>query len=228
MMSKLRLAGFSGAMVLSALIGGTLISAVAAAPAATPAVTPAPEAPEVALTARAGEPSEYCTAFRAAFAANLGKTEAEVVAAAKAAIGTTVDAAVADGSLTGDAAARLKTRVAGADADGCKILSGWRAKARGAAGIAKDGFAAVAEALDMTTVQLRAELKSGKTLKDVAAAKGVPYATVTAAALAAVDGDLDAAVAAGNLKQARADKIMERLERRLEAGWPRRGSATTP
>ena len=224
-MSKLRLAGFSGAMVLSALIGGTLISAVAAAPAATPAVTPAaPAAPAAAIPV--GEPSEHCTAFRAAFAANLGKTEAEVVAAAKAAIGSTVDAAVADGSLTPDAAARLKTRVAGADADGCKILSGWRAKARGAVGIAKDSFAAVAEALDMTTVQLRAELKSGKNLKDVAAAQGVPYTTLTAAALASIDEDLDAAVAAGNLEQARADRILERLERRLEAGWPRRGAGT--
>lgn len=227
-MSKLRLAGFSGALVLSAIIGGTLISAVAAAPAPATAAAAAPALTAPALTAPAGEPSEYCTAFRAAFAANLGKTEAEVVAAAKAAIGTTVDAAVADGSLSADAAARLKTRVAGADADGCKILSGWRAKARGAMGVAKDGFAAVAEALDMTAAQLRAEFKAGKSLKDVAAAKGVPYATVTAAALASVDADLDAAVAAGTLSQARADKILERLERRLEAGWSRRSGATTP
>lgn len=227
-MSKLRLAGSSGALVLSAIIGGTLISAVAAAPAARSAVTPAAVAPATALAAPAGEPSEYCTAFRASFAANLGKTEAEVVAAAKAAIGSTVDAAVADGSLTADAAARIKARVAAADADGCRILSGWHGKAARAVGIAKDGFAAAAEALDMTTTQLRAELRSGKSLKDVAAANGVPYASVTAAALAAVDKDLDAAVAAGTLKQARADRILERLERRLEAGWPRRGGATTP
>ena len=222
-MSKLRLAGFSGALVLSALIGGTLISAVAAAPAATPAAAPAP-----ALATPAGEPSPYCTAFRAAFAANLGKTEVEVVAAAKAAIGTTVDAAVADGSLTADAAARSKARVAAADADGCKILSGWHGKAARAVGMVKDGFAAAAASLDMTTTQLRAELKAGKSLKDVAAAAGVPYETVTSAALASVKEDLDAAVAAGTLKQARADRILERLERRLEAGWPRRSGATTP
>lgn len=218
-MSKIRLAGFSGALVLSALVGGTLISAVAAAPApAAPAVA----APAVAPAATKGEPGAYCTAFRAAFAANLGVSEAQVVAAAKSAVGTAVDAAVADGSITADVAARIKARVAAADADGCAILAGARGKvARGAIGVVKDGFAAAATALDMTPAALRAELRSGSSLKDVAAAKGVPYETVTAAALAAVDKDLDAAVAAGTLPQARADKILDRMERRLAAGWRR-------
>ncbi|MGK2849799.1 MAG: hypothetical protein ACSLFN_02660 [Candidatus Limnocylindrales bacterium] len=221
-MSRLRLAGFSGALVLSALIGGTLISAALAAPAPTRA----PQAP--APAPRSAAPTQACAAFRAAFAANLGKTEAQVTAAARAAILSTVDAAVADGTLTAEVAARIKTRISAAEADGCKLLSGWRAKAAGAAGVVKDGFAAAASALDLTPAELRSELRAGKTLKDVAAAKGVAYATVTAAVTASVDEDLDAAVAAGTLTQARADKIQERLAARLEAGWTRRGAPAAP
>lgn len=217
-MSRLRLVGFSGALVLSALIGGTLISAALAAPA--------PQAPDTSPQAAAA--TTACAAFRAAFAANLGKTEAQVTTAAKAAIASTVDAAVADGTLTVQAAARIKTRVAAADADGCKLLSGRPTRAAGAVGVVRDGFAAAATSLGMTPAELRAELRSGASLKDVAAAKGVPYATVTSAAMASVQQDLDAAVAAGTLTGARADRIMERLGARLAAGWPRRAEGSAP
>ena len=46
----------------------------------------------------------------------------------------------------------------------------------------------------------------------------MPYATVTAAALAPVKARLDAAVAAGTLTQARADKILAKLEKSLADG----------
>ena len=92
-----------------------------------------------------------------------------------------------------------------------------------AAGVVKDGVDAAAKALGMTTAELRAELKSGKDLKQIAADKGVPYATVTAAALAPVKAKLDAAVAAGTIKQARADKILARLEANLADGRLRNG-----
>jgi hypothetical protein len=69
-------------------------------------------------------------------------------------------------------------------------------------------------------------MRDGSSLKDVAAEQNVPYETVTSAVLAAVKTDLDAAVAAGNLTQARADRILDRVEKRLEAGWPRRAART--
>lgn len=210
-MSKLRLVGFSGALVLSALIGNTIMSTVAAAPA--PALAPAAQPDR--------EPSKYCTTFRAAFAANLGVTEDKVVAAAKSAIGTAVDGAVADGKLTAAEGARIKARVAAADADGCSILSGRRGIViRAALDVVKDGFAAAAKALDMTPADLRAELRAGSSLKAVAAKENVSYATVTAAMTTVVRADLDAAVAAGTITAARADRILDRVERRLEAGWP--------
>ena len=82
----------------------------------------------------------------------------------------------------------------------------------------QDGADAAAKALGMTSAELRAELRSGKDLKAIAAEKGVPYATVTAAALAPVKARLDAAVAAGTLTQARADKILAKLEKSLADG----------
>ena len=61
-------------------------------------------------------------------------------------------------------------------------------------------------------------LRNGQTLKDVAGTKNVPYESVTAAVLAAVKADLDAAVAAGTIKQARADRVLARLEANLADG----------
>ena len=77
----------------------------------------------------------------------------------------------------------------------------------------------------MTPAELGAQLKGGKSLKDVAADKGVPYETVSAAVLASVKADLDAAVAAGTIKQARADRILARLEANLADGRLRNGAA---
>ena len=131
-MSRLRLLGFSGALVAAALIGGTILNAVSAA---TP--TPAPDPAAAAATGHRppGQPEvgEYCQAFRAAFAANLGKSEDQVVAAAKAAIDTTIDQAVSEGKITAAAGDRLKARVAAAPGDGCGLLNGARWKVAKAA-----------------------------------------------------------------------------------------------
>lgn len=225
-MSTRRLAGSAVALVAAALIGGTLINAVAAAPmeAVRRAEVVAPAEPSPgssgAPARAAGEPGPYCLAYRAALAKNLSVSEDELVAASKAAIGTAVDQAVADGSLTKAAADRLKARVAASEADGCGILSGRGGKvAAKALAVAKDGLAAAAEAMDMTVREVRVELRAGKSLKDVATAANVPYETVSAAVMASVKQDVDAAVAAGTIKQARADRILARLEQRLADGW---------
>ena len=117
-------------------------------------------------------------------------------AARKAAI-STVDKAVADGDMTKAAGDRLKARIDAAPADGCAVLAGLRAKAAKAVAVVKDGVTAAADALKMTPAELRAELRGGKSLKDVATAQNVSYATVSAAIVAAVKTDLDAAVKAG-------------------------------
>jgi hypothetical protein len=137
-------------------------------------------------------------------------------------------AAVADGRVAAAVADRLKTRIDKADIDGCALLAGRLARAGAVVGAAKDGLTAAAGALDMTPAELGAELRRGASLKDVAAAEGVPYATVSAAVVAAVKADLDAAVADGTIRQARADRILERLEANLADGRLRNARPAVP
>jgi len=238
-MSKLRTLGFSGVLVAAALIGGTIINAVAAAPPRSGGTAPTTSSTSRSETAGAGSASdggadplalaalenagEYCETFRAAFAANLGVDESALGPAAKAAAITTIDAAVTKGDITKAVGDRLKAKVNAADDDTCRWLGARLKRAAGGAGVLKDGVTAAAGALKMTPAELRASLKSGKDLKELAAAQGVSYEIVSEAIVAAVKADLDAAVKAGKIKQARADRILYRLERNLADGRLRSG-----
>jgi ribosomal protein S20 len=225
-MSRFQVAGFAALLVIAALVGGTLIGSVAAATppgSATPGGTIAAAASPATRAA-----GESCATFRRAFAANLGVDEAALVSAAKAASIATIDAAVDAGRMTKATADRLKARIENAAADGCALLAGRLARARAALGVAKDGLTAAAGTLDMTPAELRAKLRAGTSLKDIAATEGVPYETVTAAVLAAVKTDLDAAVAAGTIRQARADRVLERLARNLAEGRVRNERPASP
>jgi ribosomal protein S20 len=214
-MSSYRLLGFSGAILLLVLVGGTLIGGVSASPS-----TPA-GATDVAA-AEAPADGTYCRAYRAALAANLGTTEAVLADASRKAATTVIDQAVADGKLTAAAADRLKARLAAAGTDGCERLAKRLDRVKPALGVARDALTAAADALAMKPADLRTELKGGASLETIAASKGVELARVTAAVLAAVKADLDAAVKAGTIPQARADKVLDRLEARLADGRLRR------
>ena len=216
-MSRFRTAGVAGLLVLAALVGGTIIGSVAAATSSR-VTSPEGVAAAASPSPAARATGEYCAAFRRAFAANLGVEESALAPAAKAASLATIDAAVADGRMTKATGDRLKARIEKADADGCALLAGRLARAGAVVGVAKDGLTAAAGALDMTPAELGAALRSGASLKDVAKSKGVPYETVTAAVIASVKTDLDAAVASGRIRQARADRMLARLERNLAAG----------
>lgn len=214
-MSSYRLLGLSGAIVLLVLVGGTLISGVSAsssdpAAAATEVPAPAASAPTQAGT--------YCRAYRAALAANLGTTEAALAEASRKAAATTIDKALADGKLTKAAADRLKARLAASTTDGCERLAKRLDRVKPALGVARDALTAAADALGMPPADLRSQLRGGTSLKTIATSKDVEYATVTAAVLAAVKTDLDAAVKAGTIPQARADKVLDRLGARLADG----------
>jgi ribosomal protein S20 len=235
-MSRFRIAGMAGLLIVAALVGGTIIGSVAAAtapsaPRAIPAALAAPSA-----GANAGSTaSEACATFRSAFAAALGVDESKLVPAAKGAAISMIDAAVAAGKLTKTRADRLKARIGAAAADGCGLLAGRIARigaagggVRAALGIVKDGLTAAAGALRMTPAELGGKLRGGETLKDVATAKGVPYATVSAAVMAAVKSDLDAAVTAGTIKQAREDRILARLGANLADGRLRGARPAAP
>jgi ribosomal protein S20 len=252
-MSTFRLVGFAGLLVVAALVGGTIIGSVAAA-----TLTRAPRAEGVAAppaiataspSTAAAAAGKYCADFRRAFAANLGVDEAALAAAAKAAAISAIDAAVADGTMTKAAGDRLTARIKSFTGDGCALLAGRLRAAKAAVGAAagagkglgvvKDGLTAAAKVLGLTPAELGARLRGGETLKDVATATGTSYDAVSAAVLASVKADLDAAVAAGTIRQARADRVLDRLTKALAngrlrdarpapAGSPAAPSAATP
>ena len=227
-MSTIRLAGFGSALVLSALIGGTIIGSVAAqtlppgssqsSVATQAAARGGGTAPEAATAATAATTGKYCETYIKAYAAALGVDASALAPAATRAVETTIAAAVAAGDLTQAKADRLTARLKAAPLDGCPRLAGRLGGGRPLAGLLKAGVSEVADVLGLTTTELRAQLKGGKDLKEIAAAKGVPYATVTAAAVSPVKARLDAAVSAGTIKQERADRILARLERNLADG----------
>ena len=78
-------------------------------------------------------------------------------------------------------------------------------------------LAAAAKALGMTTDELSAELWGGKTLSDIATAKGVDIATVKAAVEAAENAEtktaINQAVTDGKITQAKADWLIEGLDK---------------
>lgn len=75
----------------------------------------------------------------------------------------------------------------------------------------------IAQALSMTEAELRAELQAGKSVADIASAKGVALETIVNAVIAEQTTALNEAVAAGRITQAQADAILANLKTVLPA-----------
>ena len=163
-------------------------------------------------------------------AARLGVTPEQLRAAFRATLTARVDAAVAAGKLTPEQAAKLKQRIADTKGIGLGARQAF-AKHRKALvqriGAKSRGLGAAAAYLGLTREQLRTELKSGKSLAQIAAAKGKPMSGLVTAMLVPVKERLAKAVAAKRLTQARADQLLERLSDRLEQRVQRTRPATS-
>ena len=117
--------GLAGALILSAIVGGTLIgSALATDEGGT----------------TTGETSEYCDVFMDTLASELGTDRDGLVAAGRTAALAAVDAAVAAGDLTEEQAAAARERIEAYDGTGCGFFGhgigferGVRARRRAAA-----------------------------------------------------------------------------------------------
>lgn len=208
-MRTAKLLGAAAALIAAALVGGTLIGSALAQSSPSP-------------TTGTAKNAAYCQTFLDTFASKLGVSSDALLPAAKAAATAAVDAAVKAGDLTADVGAAMKTRITAANGDGCALLGGARfghvARKVGRHVLGGDLLDAAAGALKLSTEALTTELRSGKTLKEVAAAHSVDYATVSKAVLDAAKADFDKAVAAGNLTQERADQMLSRLSGALSNG----------
>jgi hypothetical protein len=76
---------------------------------------------------------------------------------------------------------------------------------------------AVTDLLGMTQEQIQAERQSGKSLVQIAQAKGVEEAKLVEAILAAKKASLDQIVASGRITQAQADQMYQTMQTRVEA-----------
>ena len=203
--------GIAGALLLSALVGGTLIGSALATD-------------EEPSTGSGADIGAYCDTFMSAFADELGVSQDALVPAGQAAANAAIDAAVEADDLTEERADALRERIASHDGEGCAFLGSFRAGigagfghgwARGFMG--GDVLEAAAEALGIESSALIEELPDAESLEALATEQGVAFDDVKASILAAVQADLDAAVAEG-MDQERADAVIERLTTWLDAG----------
>lgn len=211
-----RTLGFAGALILSALVGGTLIGSAFAT-----------EDTDDAETSGRGE---YCEVFMDALAGELSVDRDGLIAAGRSAANTALDAAVAAGDLDAEHADALRTRIAESDGTGCAwIGKGFAAGFdrdfnRGAAKgfLGGNVYEAAADALDIESSELIGQLRDAGSLEALSEDLSATYADVTASVLAAVQADLDAAVAEG-MDEEHADTVIERLTNWLDGGGEARG-----
>ncbi len=204
--------GGAGALIVSALVGGTLIGSALATDDATD-------------TDAAGAAGEYCEIFMDGFASELGVTREAVVTTGRSAATAAIDTAVAAGDLGEERADALRERINAADGTGCGWLGHGLAPGFGHGrdrGTSR-GFLnshvleAAAEALEVERSELIPQLRDAESLEAVADDLAVSYDDVTTFVLAAVQADLDAAVAEG-MDHAHADSVIERLTAWLDEG----------
>jgi hypothetical protein len=209
-------------LALAVLVGGASAVAVAKGPGkSSPRAAKAQHSGllQAAATYLGVTPAALRTELRsgkslAQVAAAKGKSADGLKVALLAAIKTKVDAAKAAGKLDAARAARLLERAPRLVERLINATPRVRApRARGARG---GLLKAAATYLGVTNAQLVAELRSGRSLAQVAAAKSKSVDGLKQALLAALKQKVDAAVAAGRLDAARAQKLLERAPAHIE------------
>ena len=195
--------GILGA-VCAAAFAVVVTAAATGAQVPLAATSPSPSASPGA----AGRSQAFCDSFLNHLASNLGKKPADVQAAASRALTQALDDAVKAGTLTQQQADAIKTRQSGKP-----VCSGLSPVREGRAGVsARVGLAEYAKALGISQEDLKQQLASGKTIKDIAASKGMDENAFRNNLVNAAKSDLDARVAAGKLTQQQEDMILNKLK----------------
>jgi hypothetical protein len=217
-MRHMRSISVAAGLIAAAIVGGTLIGSAAAQSATGPTGT--------ATLAVDGD-GAYCDQYLDTLAAELDVDAAVLVPAARTAATATINAMIEDGEIPADIGQRMLGRLADAEGSGCAALGvrfAYTLHVAAAADWLHDATSAAADALGIEPRELRHQMRDGASLADVTESQGVDYATVQDAVLGALQADLDAAVEAGRLTQARADALLARVTAWLEAGGEPRDS----
>jgi hypothetical protein len=217
-MRTAKLIGAAGLLVGVSIIGGTLIGGVLAAP--TDSSPPDPGRVPTGGLLVGAEAGEYCDVYLDTLAGELDVSRDDLLPASKVAAIAAIDAAVTGGDLDEDRAAQMKERIDGIDDPGCGLVGAiGKAFAHGFGHgfVSADLLHAAAQALGLDSAELMSQLADGNSLEEIAGSQDVAYATVKSATIAALQADLDAAVAEG-LDQERADTVLQRVRTWLDEG----------
>ncbi len=205
----LRVAGFA--------VGAVIIGAVAVVATASAAgmvlgfrPTAAAQANDASLSAaEARVSSAACGEFMNHFAAEIGKSQAEINAAFQKAIAATLADEVKAGHLTQSQADTLKRKLA--NQTPCTI---GKLKPRGArlAAFMEQYLSAAASVLGISESELKADLKSGQSISQVAATKKITEADFRSGLIARLRPVLDKAVADKKITPAQEQAILDHLK----------------
>jgi len=155
-------------------------------------------------------------------AARLGITPDKLRTAFREALAARIDAAVKAGKLTQEQGAKLKQRLANAKGLGLRLRGRLALKKHPALPhrihVRAHRLGGVAKYLDITPQELRSELRSGKSLAEIATAHGKSVDALVAPAKARLDN----AVEKGRLTRQRADELLSRLTDAVEKAVQRK------
>jgi len=197
----------AGAIAVTASAAGLRINPLAAATA-----SPSPKAggSSTAAGPRANA-SAACQAYAGHLAKQLGVTPAKLDAAALAAAKATVQDQVTSGKITQAQADKIEARLPASSAGFCSGAISELGRAR--VSLAMNTYlTAAASALGVTETELKADLKAGQSLSQIAAAKNISEADFKTKVSAAIKAKLDAAVAAKTITQAQEDAQLAKLQ----------------
>lgn len=215
-MQRFKILAGAGGLIAAALVGGTLISAAMAAPV--------DDATSTDALANGPVSDEYVETYLDTLATELGVDRAALGPAALAAANAAIDAAVTAGDLDAERAEEIKARLAEMEDPARLLVRGMGHGHRngpGGVGIGLrlgEAVDAAASALGMEDDDLVEAMRDGSSLQELAEEQGVDYATVSSAVLAAVQAEVDDAVADEDITQERADEIIANLTEWLDGG----------
>jgi hypothetical protein len=190
-----------GALMVAGLVGIVTVAAASPKPSASPSG---------ASNAAQTKAQAYCDSFVNHLASNLGKKPDQVKKAISDSLDQTLADAVKAGDLTQQQADAIKAKRNGKQVCAGALAGIGRSGHEGAK--ARAGLAEIAKALGISPEELKQDLAAGKTVKDVAASKGMDEATFRNNLVNAVKSDLDPKVASGKITQQQEDKILARLK----------------
>jgi hypothetical protein len=151
--------------------------------------------------------------FLDSLAKHLGVSREKLDEATKAAAKDQVDEALAEGKITKEQADEAKKRI---DSGEGRLFGFGRGPGFGHRGAPGGHLEDAASYLGLTLDQLVTQLRSGKSLADVAKAEGKSVDGLKKALVESEKKELDAAVAAGRLTEAQAKEILARKTEHLD------------